>query len=299
MSVPPTQAVAAHPHCHLIAAPVRYPCAPPVSDVKAQGAPPFTRCGAIEAVQNSKPVPALEAADPGWSCPACTLKNQIEALRCEACRTPAHHAPAASSGTPTPMLGTSQALARAPLLQAEHSPTEDQGFFGAAGREKCISRTAFFSGCIFGCCTGMLCIYYRHGEPGADRTLRFVMGGILFGIFGGSMCHLVAQSIYRCCYPVPPPASRSRTASRHLPNFRPAQSADIAQLPVHELTASQAEAAPPECRDCSICMEEFGSGDEQKTLPCFHRFHAQCVDNWLLRQGACPICKHRVDRLCP
>jgi hypothetical protein len=33
-------------------------------------------------------------------------------------------------------------------------------------------------------------------------------------------------------------------------------------------------------------------GELVRTLPCFHRFHAACIDPWLLlRRDACPVCQ--------
>ncbi|ANB14673.1 hypothetical protein AWJ20_2278 [Sugiyamaella lignohabitans] len=46
--------------------------------------------------------------------------------------------------------------------------------------------------------------------------------------------------------------------------------------------------------DCPICFESFKDGDILRILPCKHRFHALCVDPWLLNSSAlCPLC--RVD----
>lgn len=45
---------------------------------------------------------------------------------------------------------------------------------------------------------------------------------------------------------------------------------------------------------CSICTEDFTSGDPVRVLPCNHKFHPACVDPWLLDvSGTCPLC--RVD----
>ena len=43
---------------------------------------------------------------------------------------------------------------------------------------------------------------------------------------------------------------------------------------------------------CSICLESFAIADAVVTLPCFHIFHATCVDDWLSRSEelACPEC---------
>eukprot|EP00929_Paragymnodinium_shiwhaense_P083296 TRINITY_DN44335_c0_g1_i1.p1 TRINITY_DN44335_c0_g1~~TRINITY_DN44335_c0_g1_i1.p1 ORF type:complete len:401 (-),score=83.40 TRINITY_DN44335_c0_g1_i1:91-1293(-) len=45
---------------------------------------------------------------------------------------------------------------------------------------------------------------------------------------------------------------------------------------------------------CQICIEEFADGDELRTLPCFHLFHAACVDQWLKVNSVCPTCRHKV-----
>ena len=48
---------------------------------------------------------------------------------------------------------------------------------------------------------------------------------------------------------------------------------------------------------CSICLEHYQIGEQKKILPCFHNFHENCVDQWLTRNGSCPICKHRFTTL--
>lgn len=43
---------------------------------------------------------------------------------------------------------------------------------------------------------------------------------------------------------------------------------------------------------CSICTEDFEDGQDQRVLPCDHRFHPECVDPWLLNvSGTCPLCR--------
>ena len=53
---------------------------------------------------------------------------------------------------------------------------------------------------------------------------------------------------------------------------------------------------PEDSRQCSICLEDFKTGDERKIMPCLHGFHSECVDKWLRTNGSCPICKHRLER---
>lgn len=47
-------------------------------------------------------------------------------------------------------------------------------------------------------------------------------------------------------------------------------------------------------QSCAVCLEAFTEGDQQRTLPCFHVFHAMCVDNWLKSSTFCPTCRHDV-----
>ena len=43
---------------------------------------------------------------------------------------------------------------------------------------------------------------------------------------------------------------------------------------------------------CAICLDQYCSGDKLRELPCSHRFHRNCIDEWLLSQTAlCPLCK--------
>lgn len=45
---------------------------------------------------------------------------------------------------------------------------------------------------------------------------------------------------------------------------------------------------------CPICFDDFQDGQILRILPCKHRFHALCVDPWLLNSSThCPMC--RVD----
>ncbi|KAK9283488.1 hypothetical protein L1049_011734 [Liquidambar formosana] len=44
---------------------------------------------------------------------------------------------------------------------------------------------------------------------------------------------------------------------------------------------------------CSVCLEQVNVGELIRSLPCLHRFHANCIDPWLRQQGTCPVCKFR------
>ena len=41
--------------------------------------------------------------------------------------------------------------------------------------------------------------------------------------------------------------------------------------------------------NCSICLEEITSNPE--FLPCAHRYHTNCINQWIVRNPTCPMCK--------
>mmetsp|Transcript_42459 Transcript_42459/g.76295 ORF Transcript_42459/g.76295 Transcript_42459/m.76295 type:complete len:352 (+) Transcript_42459:103-1158(+) len=66
----------------------------------------------------------------------------------------------------------------------------------------------------------------------------------------------------------------------------------------HKFNAG-AETAPPKGSDednskCMVCMEHFEQGEALRSLPCLHRYHQSCIDEWLMRSPECPICKHDI-----
>ncbi|KAI3810044.1 hypothetical protein L1987_19651 [Smallanthus sonchifolius] len=47
--------------------------------------------------------------------------------------------------------------------------------------------------------------------------------------------------------------------------------------------------------NCAICLQDFEKKEEGRELPsCRHVFHLKCIDEWLIRQGSCPICRRDV-----
>lgn len=58
---------------------------------------------------------------------------------------------------------------------------------------------------------------------------------------------------------------------------------------------------------CAICFEDYNPGDAMRVLPCLHRFHLSCIDQWILQQARrrsntaqstvsyeCPLCHARL-----
>ena len=45
---------------------------------------------------------------------------------------------------------------------------------------------------------------------------------------------------------------------------------------------------------CPICLEEWSEGDVAAEMPCKHRFHSKCVEEWLGRHATCPLCRYEM-----
>lgn len=50
---------------------------------------------------------------------------------------------------------------------------------------------------------------------------------------------------------------------------------------------------------CNICLSTFEDGENVRTLPCFHLFHMQCVDDWLMNHTNCPACRTELTASMP
>lgn len=45
---------------------------------------------------------------------------------------------------------------------------------------------------------------------------------------------------------------------------------------------------------CAICLEEWTGGDVAAEMPCKHRFHSKCVEEWLGIHATCPLCRYEM-----
>jgi hypothetical protein len=60
----------------------------------------------------------------------------------------------------------------------------------------------------------------------------------------------------------------------------------------HEKATINSEVATKEEEHlgCSICTEDFTTGEDVRVLPCNHKYHPACIDPWLLNvSGTCPL----------
>jgi len=78
----------------------------------------------------------------------------------------------------------------------------------------------------------------------------------------------------------------------------------INRLPTHIYNAEKQKAATPSSasggeredhKQCHVCLTEYDEGEQLRILPCFHRFHSACIDEWIKTNPTCPLCRVRVE----
>jgi len=72
---------------------------------------------------------------------------------------------------------------------------------------------------------------------------------------------------------------------------------EIGSIPVEKYLESDAEMDGSNM--CSICVQNYKKKQELRKLPCGHKFHVKCVDDWLEKLAACPNCKQELPRAQP
>jgi hypothetical protein len=79
----------------------------------------------------------------------------------------------------------------------------------------------------------------------------------------------------------------------------PALPEQIAALPVETVhsvpLAFAAMGLSGEVGTCAVCLSEHRPGEQLRRLPCGHRFHVACCDQWLQRNKRCPFCVRAID----
>lgn len=65
---------------------------------------------------------------------------------------------------------------------------------------------------------------------------------------------------------------------------------DKLKTEVATLTAAEGDEHNGITTRCTVCLEDPVEGDVMRVLPCVHKFHKACIDQWLGVKACCPIC---------
>merc|ERR1711998_212078 len=58
-----------------------------------------------------------------------------------------------------------------------------------------------------------------------------------------------------------------------------------------------ADGSSGEC-ECTICLDEFATGETLLKLPCGHALHESCGIKWLRSHNSCPMCRGKLPSRC-
>ena len=80
-----------------------------------------------------------------------------------------------------------------------------------------------------------------------------------------------------------------------VPSWSPTPQALLARLARSQFSPDMHQGM----KECIICQLEYSPGDRLVTLDCDerHYFHEECIEEWLKRNGVCPICRKPVSLL--
>ncbi|OMJ15794.1 Receptor homology region, transmembrane domain- and RING domain-containing protein 2 [Smittium culicis] len=84
-----------------------------------------------------------------------------------------------------------------------------------------------------------------------------------------------------------------KSDSNILSNVLPQEKSVIFDPPSKNSNLIESNQNNSEYSECLICFETINVGDNIRLIPCLHRFHKECLDNWLTsRSGSCPNCRY-------
>jgi len=265
----------------------------------------------LRCVPRDLDVSAQTEDSPGlpWTCPRCTFENLSTSWNCEVClepRMPPEQRVSEATGEQSEQIGAGSIGAFSGALAGAHAGFSRGSRFlaavlaglGAYAGEQLGRIMMRFNGSSQTVPSGtgvpssqesQTQMLAAHGSRGSEPSQR--VGFIRVRQFGPFRMVTFRGDDLRALHRAVSEAALLQQLL--LEQRRPITRSSVAALPTHELT--QKDIAAGEQKACSICMEEFAAGDTQRTMPCFHQFHQACLDEWLTRQGTCPICKFDVD----
>lgn len=180
----------------------------------------------------------------------------------------------------------------------------EMGSSGGSGGMMEMMATAMMGSMITPRQPGMIILHPFDGDEEPQQIpLGNLMGGLQnlhsqsarideIGGFGGLLGLLMGGGVNREMANDP----QHERWWRH--RLRGANQNEINNLPTHKIKKTKSKGSKTDDygsshdqSSCQICLEEFGAGDNIRTLPCLHIYHKQCIDQWLVRNRTCPICK--------
>jgi len=86
---------------------------------------------------------------------------------------------------------------------------------------------------------------------------------------------------------IPPEFMRDRPSRTHLNEV----------MARRVISSATTKALEREMDTCTICLDGYSSGDEVACMPCLHKMHWKCLEQWLDRgANTCPTCRWSITK---
>lgn len=128
------------------------------------------------------------------------------------------------------------------------------------------------------------------------RHISLLVTASVLSIFGLLMC--VLRIIKHLCQRSQPDAHEISISTNNAPqlgNVVSAKGLDRPTIEMYPTTLLDESMRLPNPADnvCPICLLDYQAKEKLRTIPsCMHYFHADCIDEWLKRNGTCPLCRN-------
>ncbi|GAB0489497.1 hypothetical protein MMPV_000716 [Pyropia vietnamensis] len=151
--------------------------------------------------------------------------------------------------------------------------------------------------CLIVCCLPLFIVLYRLALPYAEREWRRARSadeaqlaalpstpytpGMLSSLASGSGSAAVSGG--------GPAAATTATTTT------PSAVVSVTDGGIVSAAAAGAAEEEEDEATCVICLCEYVTGELVTFLPCRHHFHQRCINEWLVTDKSCPLCKQDID----
>ncbi|KAL3524402.1 hypothetical protein ACH5RR_017236 [Cinchona calisaya] len=139
----------------------------------------------------------------------------------------------------------------------------------------------------------------RHGLPRGARYAISAGAGVPASLFVlGLVCFLCSKS--KACREEGHPVNEFTSTHAPQPIIQLGLDRSIIESYPKTVLGESRRLPKPDDNICPICLSEYKPKDTLRTIPtCHHCFHANCIDEWLPLNAACPVCRNNPKQSSP